>query len=175
MGTGPCQDWEWSCDLYDVISFLKLDATAIAVLNDTQRRAVDYVIERSRADSERAYPSLVKRACALGYLEKDVQRFDTFLHLHAHMPRPSCHTLSGPFIGYGTRLQSSFTSGWNGFLGSWSKIHTTGTSLRPGPVGEALTLVQGDPGRWVWPSGAGGNRCDNVHDLSAVSLGQHIQ
>ncbi|KAL5470702.1 hypothetical protein EMCRGX_G028707 [Ephydatia muelleri] len=51
-----------------------LDATAIAVLNDTQRRAVDYVIERSRADSERAYPSLVKRACALGYLEKDVQR-----------------------------------------------------------------------------------------------------
>lgn len=51
-----------------------LDATAIAVLNETQRRAVDYVIERSRTESDKVYPSLVERVCRLGYLEKDVQR-----------------------------------------------------------------------------------------------------
>lgn len=86
---GPYQDWEWGYDtrIGNVnISFLKLDATAMVVLNDTQRQAVDYVIERSRADSDRVYPSLVRRACALGYLEKDVQRFWTpsILICHAH-------------------------------------------------------------------------------------------
>lgn len=50
---------------------------AMSVLNVTQRRAVEYVLQRSEEDSRKAFPSLLKRVKDLGYEEKDLERFDT--------------------------------------------------------------------------------------------------
>ena len=47
---------------------------AVSVLNDTQRRAVDYVLQRSEEDSRMAFPSLLHRVKSLGYEEKDLDR-----------------------------------------------------------------------------------------------------
>lgn len=48
---------------------------ALSVLTDTQRRAVDYVLQRSEEDSRKTFPSLLSRVKGLGYEEKDLERF----------------------------------------------------------------------------------------------------
>ena len=48
---------------------------ALSVLNDTQREAVDYVLQRSEEDSRRVFPRLLARVRSLGYEEKDLERF----------------------------------------------------------------------------------------------------
>ena len=47
---------------------------ALSVLNDTQRRAVEYVLQRSEEDSLRAFPSLLRRVKKLGYEKEDLER-----------------------------------------------------------------------------------------------------
>ena len=47
---------------------------ALAVLSDTQARAVEYVIKKSKVDSERRYPELKSKVERLGYSEKDLER-----------------------------------------------------------------------------------------------------
>lgn len=46
---------------------------ALSVLNDTQTRAVEYVIQRSKTDSERTYSSLKAKVERLGFTEKDLE------------------------------------------------------------------------------------------------------
>lgn len=48
---------------------------ALAVLSDTQARAVEYVIKKSKVDSERRYPELKSKVERLGYSEKDLERY----------------------------------------------------------------------------------------------------
>ena len=48
---------------------------ALSVLNDTQRKAVDYVLQQSEEDSRRVFPRLLGRVRSLGYDEKDLERF----------------------------------------------------------------------------------------------------
>jgi len=47
---------------------------AMSVLTDTQREAVDYVLQCSEADSRRVFPKLLKRVKSLGYDEKDLEK-----------------------------------------------------------------------------------------------------
>jgi hypothetical protein len=51
-----------------------LDPMALSVLNETQARAVEYVIQQSKSDSERIYSSLKAKVERLGYTEKDLER-----------------------------------------------------------------------------------------------------
>ena len=55
----------------------QIDAMAMSVLTDTQREAVDYVLQRSEADSRKVFPKLLKRVKGLGYDEKDLEKYDT--------------------------------------------------------------------------------------------------
>ena len=55
---------------------LQIDAMALSVLNDTQRRAVEYVLQQSEEDSRKASPSLLRRVKNLGYEKEDLERFD---------------------------------------------------------------------------------------------------
>jgi len=50
---------------------------AMSVLTDTQREAVDYVLQHSEADSRKVFPRLLKRVKNLGYDEKDLEKYDT--------------------------------------------------------------------------------------------------
>ena len=47
---------------------------ALSVLNDAQTRAVEYVIQRSKMDSERTRSSLKAKVERLGFTEKDLER-----------------------------------------------------------------------------------------------------
>lgn len=51
-----------------------LDPMALAVLNDTQSAAVEYVINQSKASSDRVHSALLKKVCRLGYTEDDMER-----------------------------------------------------------------------------------------------------
>lgn len=53
---------------------MQLDPMALSVLNDTQVRAVEYVIQQSKRDSEHSYPALKAKVMRLGYTEKDLER-----------------------------------------------------------------------------------------------------
>lgn len=44
-------------------------------LTPAQRKAVDYVTEKSRRDSEAVYPKLVQRVVDLGYSENDLKMY----------------------------------------------------------------------------------------------------
>lgn len=57
------------------IACVQLDPMALAVLNDAQARAVEYVINKSKVDSERRYPELKSKVERLGYSEKDLERY----------------------------------------------------------------------------------------------------
>ena len=50
---------------------LQIDAMALPVLNDTQWRAVEYVLQRSEEDSRKASPSLFRRVKKHGYEKED--------------------------------------------------------------------------------------------------------
>ena len=47
---------------------------ALSVLNDTQARAVEYVIQQSKMDSEHKHSSLKAKVERLGYTERDLER-----------------------------------------------------------------------------------------------------
>ena len=49
----------------------------MSVLTDAQREAVDYVLQRSEADSRRVFSKLLKRVKDLGYDEKDLEKYDS--------------------------------------------------------------------------------------------------
>ena len=53
---------------------IQLDPMALAVLNDTQSAAVEYVINQSKASSDRVHSALLKKVCRLGYTEDDMER-----------------------------------------------------------------------------------------------------
>ncbi len=42
-------------------------------LTSAQKSAVDYVMEKSKRDSEAVYPKLVERVIGLGYSESDLK------------------------------------------------------------------------------------------------------
>ena len=48
---------------------------ALSVLNETQARAVEYVMQQSKSHSERIYSSLKAKVERLGYTEKDLERY----------------------------------------------------------------------------------------------------
>ena len=51
-----------------------MDPMVLSVLNDTQMRAVEYVVQQSKRDSEHTYPALKAKVKRLGYSEKDLER-----------------------------------------------------------------------------------------------------
>ena len=53
---------------------------ALSVLNDTQARAVEYVIQKSKIDSECRYANLKARVERLGYTERDLERYSASLY-----------------------------------------------------------------------------------------------
>ena len=53
---------------------LQLDAMSLAVLNDAQMRAVEYVMDVSRKESESVYTKLRDRIIELGYSEHDLEK-----------------------------------------------------------------------------------------------------
>ena len=54
--------------------FLQLDPMSLAVLNEAQMRAVEYVMEISKKESESVYTQLRDRVIGLGYTEHDLER-----------------------------------------------------------------------------------------------------
>ena len=53
---------------------LQLDPMSLAVLNEAQMRAVEYVMEISKKESESVYKQLRDRVVGLGYTENDLER-----------------------------------------------------------------------------------------------------
>ena len=51
-----------------------MDPMALSVLNETQMAAVEYVMERSKVDSECVYTDLKSKVLSLGYSERDLAR-----------------------------------------------------------------------------------------------------
>ena len=54
----------------------QLDPMALTVLTDTQMSAVEYVLQKSKEASERAYPQLLNKVLWLGFTERDLERWD---------------------------------------------------------------------------------------------------
>ena len=52
----------------------QLDPMSLAVLNEKQTRAVEYVMEISKKESESVYTQLRDRVVGLGYLERDLEK-----------------------------------------------------------------------------------------------------
>ena len=52
---------------------LQLDPMSLAVLNEAQTRAVEYVMEISKKESESVYTQLRDRVVGLGYTEHDLK------------------------------------------------------------------------------------------------------
>ena len=50
-----------------------MDPMALSVLNETQMAAVEYVMKRSKDESEHVYSDLKSKVLALGYTEKDLE------------------------------------------------------------------------------------------------------
>ena len=59
---------------YEFFGFLQLDPMSLAVLNEAQMRAVEYVMEISKKESESVYTQLRDRVIGLGYTEHDLER-----------------------------------------------------------------------------------------------------
>lgn len=53
--------------------------SSVAILNDTQRDALEYVITRSAQDSKTVASTLLARVKRLGYSENDLKRLVSYL------------------------------------------------------------------------------------------------
>ena len=74
-------------------SVLDLDAISCSVLNDMQQRAVEYVLSKSKIDSDKIYPYLKCRVRHLGYENIDLDRtlhWIRYVSLYAVLYAPKC-------------------------------------------------------------------------------------
>lgn len=70
-GGGPCMHgWLTINSIFPFI--LQLDFMALSVLTPTQMKAVEYVTQRSRKESEALHRKLKARVVKLGYSEDDL-------------------------------------------------------------------------------------------------------
>ena len=80
----------WDTDLvvtqcFTVLNSFQLSAiSSVAILNDTQRAALQYVITCSAQDSKRVSSKLLARVQGLGYSENDLKRYvEKYFYVHA--------------------------------------------------------------------------------------------
>ena len=65
-----------SSSAFTVLNSFQLSAiSSVAILNDTQRSALQYVITRSAQDSKRVASKLLVRVQRLGYSENDLKKY----------------------------------------------------------------------------------------------------
>ena len=62
------------CLLIFLFFLSQLDPMSLAVLNEKQMRAVEYVMEISKKESESVYTQLRDRVVGLGYSERDLEK-----------------------------------------------------------------------------------------------------